>query len=271
MNATFENAPLVEIIAEIRWNPQPSHLQVAMGHGTAATPVMALNTNSFEEFFMRFGGEVYQQGFELSERLVPAGFPMMLFQPVYRYRKAAREDASVLYQVGAGIFSANAIPPYRSWDTFSPTVEAGVLALLKTRSHGGGEAVFSSVSLRYIDAFGPDLTEGRDIWSFFRDVLGIKLDLPAGLTDHAQPGESPKPSLQLVLPLENKMTMSVGIGDGMVNNEPAIVMDTTVATTADLHASRESVMDTLNSARDVIHRMFIDLTRPISSLMKPKA
>lgn len=125
MSATFENAPLVEIIAEIRWNPQMVPLQTVSGHGPAAAPVMALNTNAFDEFFMRFGGEVYQKGFEQSERLVPSGFPMMLFQPVYRYRKSASADASVLYQVGPGLFSANAIPPYKSWDTFSPTVERG--------------------------------------------------------------------------------------------------------------------------------------------------
>lgn len=265
---TFKNAPLVEIIAELRWNPQPPPPQIT-GGGNAPVAVMSVNTNSFDEFFMRFGGEVYQQGFQRAERIVPAGFPIMLFQPIYRYRKATDLDASVLYQVGAGIFSANAIPPYQSWDDFSPTVEAGIEAMLKIRSDAERAAPFSSVSLRYLDAFGPNFTQGRDTGTFIREVLGIKLDLPEGLSKHVAPGKKFKPAIQLALPLPNGMIMNVGVGEGMVNNEVTIIMDTTVGTTTEIAADKMSAMSALNAARSVIHEMFFDLTKPIAGLMQP--
>ncbi len=269
MTVTFGNAPLVEIIAELRWNPQPPPSQIA-GGGNTPMAVMSVNTNALDEFFMRFGGEVYQQGFQRAERVVPTGFPFMLFQPVYRYRKATDLDAAVLYQAGAGMFSANAIPPYQSWDAFSPTVEAGIEAMLKTRSEAETAIPFSSISLRYLDAFGPNFTQGRDIGAFVRDVLGIKLDLPEGLSKHVASGQSVKPAIQLSLPLPNGMTMNVGIGEGMVNNEVTIIMDTTVGTTVETAPDKASAMSALNAARAVIHEMFFDLTKPIEGLMQPR-
>ena len=74
MSTTFKNAPLIELIAELRWNVHSPPL------GTPQTPLasialMALNANQFDEFFMRFGGEVYKLGYERAERLLPSGFP----------------------------------------------------------------------------------------------------------------------------------------------------------------------------------------------------
>jgi uncharacterized protein (TIGR04255 family) len=269
MTVTFGNAPLVEIIAELRWNPQPLGSQIGGGNN-APIAVMPVNTNSLDEFFMRFGGAVYKHGFERAERLIPTGFPFMVFQPVYRYRKPSEEDASVLYQVGAGVFSANAIPPYQSWNAFSPKVEAGIEALLRTRSDAEKVIPFSSISLRYLDAFGPALTQGRDVGTFIREVLNIKLDLPVGFSKHVAQGQRVKPSIQLALPLSSGMTMNVGIGEGMVNNEVTIIMDTTVGTTGDTPANKGSVIAALNAARYVIHEMFIDLTKPIEGLMQPR-
>lgn len=266
MSMTFENAPLIELIAELRWNVHSQPLGTPQAP-PASIPLMALNANHFDEFFMRFGGEVYKLGYERAERLLPPGFPLMLFQPVYRYRKS--DVASVLYQAGPGLFSANAIPPYRSWDDFSPVVKSGIKALLKTRSDTEKEFPFSSISLRYIDAFGPALTQGRDVDRFLREVLGLSVELPDGISKHIAVGQMVKPSVQLALPLANGMTLNVGIGEGLVNNETSIIMDTTVSTTGETPADENSAMRKLNIARDSIHEMFFDLTKSIRDLMKP--
>jgi len=267
MSKTFSKAPLVEIVAELRWAQQPDVSFQAQQ--SASVPLMALNSSKLDEFFMRFGGEVYQRGFQRAERIVPSGFPMMLFQPVFRYRKSIETDGSALYQVGPGLFSANAIPPYRSWDEFAPVVQSGIEALLNARDESEKELNFTSVSLRYIDAFGPELTEGRDVESFVRDVLGVAVTLPAGLSKLVATGQKVKPFLQLAIPLANNMSMNVGIGEGMVNNESVIVMDTTVATSSVVTADSKSAMETLHAARAVIHEMFFDLTVPIQPLMQP--
>jgi len=255
-------------VAELRWGQQPAMVQAQQPPGVQV-PFMAMNSSRLDEFFMRLGGEVYQKGFQRAERLVPPNFPMMLFQPVFRYRKSTETDGSALYQAGPGLFSANAIPPYRTWDEFSPVVQNGIDALLKARDEAERKLPFTSVSLRYIDAFGPELTEGRDIELFIREVFGISVTLPVGLSKLVAAGQKVKPLLQLALPLAKSMSMNVMIGEGMVNNEVAIIMDTTVATSEEVSADSNSVMEALHAARAVIHEMFFDLTAPIQPLMQP--
>lgn len=97
MTVTFRNAPLVELIAELRWGDtvptQPNAPLLIQGMGP-----------DLDQFFMRFGGEVYQHGFQRAERLVPPGFPIFPFQPVFRYHKDAAADNSMLFQVGSGLY-----------------------------------------------------------------------------------------------------------------------------------------------------------------------
>ena len=269
MSITFAKAPLVEIIAELRWGRLPQLSPQPNQAITLPLQMAGLNASKLDEFFMRFGGEIYQHGFDRNERLVPPGFPLIIFQPVYRYRKSAGTDASVLFQAGPGVFSANAIPPYRSWDTFAPVVQAGVEALLKTREETEKTLPFTSVSLRYIDAFTPNLTEGRDIGAFIKDVLGIRIALPEALTKNIQTGKSAKPTLQFALPLSNGMFMNINIGEGFVSNATAVIMDTTVVTTTEVLPDRDAIMTTFNSARAVIHEIFVDITKPIEGLMQP--
>jgi uncharacterized protein (TIGR04255 family) len=270
MSVTFAKAPLVELIAELRW-VQPQQLGPnQIGAFGFPGQVFGLNPNKIDEFFMRFGGEIYQHGFNQAERIVPPGFPITLFQPVFRYRRGAEAHASVLFQVGPGVFSANAIRPYRSWETFSPIVQAGVVALLKTRGESEKALPFTSLSLRYVNAFGPELTGGRDIGLFVREVLGFAVALPEALTKHIEAGKTEKPSLGFSLPLSNGMSMNITIGEGLINNEASIIMDATVAATKPTAPDQGTLMAAFNGARGVIHEMFLDMTKPIYSLMQPE-
>jgi hypothetical protein len=78
MSVTFKNAPLVEMIAELRWGETAQPVQQGL------PIVMQGMTPEVDQFFMRLSGEVYQHGFRRAERLVPPGFPIFPFQPVFR-------------------------------------------------------------------------------------------------------------------------------------------------------------------------------------------
>src|SRR5215471_16972408 len=162
MPERYRNPPLVELIGELRWGSSGSSFPLPPG--------------SHEEFFMRFGSRAGAVGYERVERLVPPGFPAPPFQAVYRFRKKAPETGTTLYQVGAGVFTANITPPYESWQEFRPVVEEGVDILLETRNPSEKDTPFTSASLRYIDAFGYQLTEGRSTAAFLRDVLGFAVE-----------------------------------------------------------------------------------------------
>lgn len=263
MNITFSNAPLIEIVAELRWAHNPaSATQIQPG-----VPVLVLNSSKLDEFFMRFGGEIYHSGFQKTERLVPSEFPMMLHQPIFRYRKDSGTDGAVLYQTGPGIFSANAIPPYKSWDIFSPVVQSGVEALLRSRDEIEKEFSFNTISLRYIDAFGPTLTQGMDVETFLREILGVTIGLPEAISNVIAPDMKVKPHIQLSLPINETTTMNLTLAEAMVNNDLAIIMDCTVVTSGEIAPTADAVMSALNASHNLIHDMFINLTSKINQLM----
>jgi len=264
MKTTFPNAPLIEIIAELRWNfagrtqPQPG------------APVLVLDSTKLDEFFMRFGGEIFQNGFQKTERLVPSSFPMMLYQPVFRYTKVSDIDGTCLYQTGPGIFSANAIPPYKSWDDFSPVVKSGIEALLKSRDEAEKESPFTSISLRYIDAFNSSFMQDMDVETFLREIFGISVLLPEPISKVMAPNSKVKPHLQLQLPISDKTTMHLTFAEALVNNDLSIIMDSTVVTTGEVSSSIDVVMDALTKSRTIIHEMFVNLTAKIHPLMSSK-
>ena len=266
MNTTFLNAPLIEIIAELRWAHNPaSATQVQPG-----APIIILNSSKIDEFFMRFGGEIYSSGFKKTERLVPSDFPAMLYQPVFRYRKDGEDgDGAVLYQTGPGIFTANAIPPYKSWDVFSPAVKSGVDALLNSRDDAEKASPFNTISLRYIDAFGPSLTRGMDVRTFLSDILGVSVVLPEGISKVIDQNAKVKPHIQLLLPIDDNTNMNLTLAEAMVNNELSIIMDSTVVITGEIAPDADSIMNSLNGSHQIIHEMFINLTVKIRDLMFP--
>lgn len=262
MTITFKKAPLVELIAELRWGDTAPVQQTAplLMHGMGP---------DLDQFFMSFGGEVYQHGFQRAERLVPPGFPVFPFQPVFRYRKNSSADNSVLFQVGSGLFSANAVPPYRSWTTVRDTVRTGVDSLIKIRLPSERDRPFSVLSLRYINAFGPDLTKGHDIAGFISNVLGFGLSFPSGILTKIKKDSSIRPQIQFTASLEDGSSITFLVGEGAVNNEPRVIMDVTVTNTQLISPVLDTVMAAFTNARNIIHHIFIELTRPIQDLLEP--
>jgi uncharacterized protein (TIGR04255 family) len=259
MGLSFKNPPLVELIAELRWG-----LPVTIpASGGSVIPLSTLNANQSEEFFMRFGSKVAAVGFSRFERVVPPGFPFMPYQPVYRYRYVSEDQGIKLYQLGAGIFSANITPPYQSWEHFKPVVAQGIEMLLDSLSEEQKSQPFVAASLRYIDAFRDDLTERRSIRDFMADVLDIKVSIPEAITRHATDPSGIEPLLQLTVPVTSGI-LNLSVAQGAFNNERAIIMDTTVSTTQEIKSDKESVMCVFDNAHDIIHDVFIRLTKPLN-------
>jgi len=217
---------------------------------------------------MRFGTRVGALGYEQVERIVPPGFPSLPFQAIYRFRKKAPEQGTTLYQVGTDVFSANITPPYHSWEQFRPVIEEGVLILLETRNPAEKELSFGSASLRYIDAFGKQFTEGRSPAVFIKDVLGFELQLPAAVCDEVAPSAEIRPSIQLQIPLKSGQQMSFALGEGSVSGEEAIVMDLTVSSEGSISPNISDTMKIFHSAHDVCHRVFVGTTRKLSHIMQ---
>jgi uncharacterized protein (TIGR04255 family) len=261
MPERYKYPPLVELVAELRW-----------GSGLPAAPpqnVIVLATGSHEEFFMRFGSRAGALGYGQVERLVPPGFPASSFQAIYRFRKNAPEQGTTLYQVGTGVFSANITPPYRSWEEFGPVVEQGLRILLETRNPAEKELPFTSATLRYINAFGKQFLERRSTTLFIRDILGFELKPAPAVCDEVAPRGEIRSAIQLQVPLKSGQQMSLGLGEGSVSGEDAVVMDITVSSEGSLQPNTSEIMTVLHSAHDVCHRVFVGTTRKLSQIMQP--
>lgn len=264
MGMIFEKPPLLEIIAELRWAAVASGGAAVQGH---PLPVMPDRIAPFDQAFMQFTAKLGALGYERVERLVPYGFPLLPYEPALRLRPKPGVEDATLIQIGPNLFTANAVPPYRSWEDFAPKVKAGVEALLDTRIEQDAGADVR-VSLRYIDAFGEDLMGGRSMIAFLTEVLGIRLALHPAIAGQCAPGQEILPGLQLQVPLAFG-TMTVAFGAGQVEQRPAILMDTTVALAEAVPPEVERIMTGFEQARAVIHTTFMQLTQPIHALMKP--
>ncbi|WP_371763810.1 TIGR04255 family protein [Massilia sp.] len=265
MGEHLANAPLVEIIAELRWSPK---LEGAVTAGPNLPSIFPTNPVGLDEFITQFAAGV-PSAYSDNERLVPPNFPLMMHQPVYRLRQRAQAKTASMFQVGAGFFSANATPPYESWEDFRNVVRDGVTSLLSARSRQEHDLPFA-ITLRYIDAFNQRHTEGRTLAKFINEVLGITLTLPVGLTQHLMPDSEPKPTLQCQIPMSKGMVMSFSVGEGIVNGQSVILTDTSVSTALDVPSNIDAVMETLEFAHQSVSASFKAMTKPIHHLMAGK-
>lgn len=260
MSATLQNAPLVELVAELRW--------AAGVAGQAGVKAQA--AEELDKYLDTFAAAVAKAGYVRSERLVPLGALVAPHQFCYRMKRLDEASTTSLFQVGPGVFSANGVPPYESWNEFTKIVEFGLESLLATRPSFEQTSPITSISLRYIDLFDTQLAEGRSVDEFIRDVLKLNVSLPEALTRHSPNGAVPRPFLQFQIPMAGGLIMNFGIGEGVANGQQGIVMDMSVVTTVETTASVEAIMSALTTAHEAIDASFRALIEPIRHLMPNK-
>jgi uncharacterized protein (TIGR04255 family) len=258
----FANPPLIELVAELRWVPGVAGpIKPDSGAVSVQFPMAFV-----EESFDNFRRSIATKGFTNSERLIPLGFPTLPFVVAQRFRKPSNNE-NYVFQVGLGVFSANALPPYRDWDSFRPIVREGVETLLSSR-HSSDKANIS-VLLRYLDVFTEELTEGRKSADFMNDILGIKLTLPATLAEQVSNLRDLRAGLQLSFNIKDALSMNIGIQEGTVGTKTGVVMSTEVATLQPVKPQIDEIMQNFERAHNYIRDTFIGLTTQIRDKMKP--
>jgi uncharacterized protein (TIGR04255 family) len=267
MPTTFENPPLIEVIAEVRWGLVMPTPPTGVPQITITTPGSSVIPTG-EEFFTRFATTVAPEGFGLAERLIPVGFPALPLQPVFRYRKLTQDSGAVLYQLGKNVFSANVLPPYKSWSEFEPVIRTGIRALLSSRQ---SEEPVSAMLLRYVNAFAGELRQNKSVKAFLDDVLGIRVTLPDPVQQIVAPGSDVKLNLQLQIPVRGGYELSMQVGEGLVNGQLQIMQDIVMSVTGNTPPTEQAIMGKLNDLHSLIHDMFVGMTQPLHNVMKPRA
>jgi uncharacterized protein (TIGR04255 family) len=262
----FKQPPLVEIIADVRWDIPgvPGVPEQLMG-----APLPVPDASAHEIHFMNFASKAGAKGFGLVERVIPPGFPLFAHQAAFRYRNTTGVSGAPLFQLGPGIFSINIVPPYKSWKSFIPFVDLGLDLLLDSRSPEDKGRPFSSVRLRYIDAFGENLRQGKSTVAFLSENLGVKIQLPESVTKFCTDAKAMKPTLSVVMPIE-KGTLELKITEGWVRNVRSLVMDTSVLFKGPLGPDKQVLRSALDAAHTIIHDSFVGMTSSLHELMDPE-
>lgn len=250
----FKNPPVVEVIAAIQWLPSAQSFHQV--------------DETLNKMLLNFTDKVAEVDFCQSERLMPPQVPIMPFQPIIKYNKV--KEKNYFYQIGDGIFSAHAIPPYESWEEFKPIVKSGIELLigLMPKKTKNKPIMFESAYLRYIDIFKKNMFGDVIFEEFISKIL--KIDPPECLMDKSVANKPSIQDIKISTLLKNNMnliTVTKEFIGASTNKEDFILMDNTLFINNNLDTAI-NIMKSMDEAHNIISDVFIKMTEPIHAHME---
>ena len=264
MSTHYNHAPLVEVIAEVRWpTPEEAIFQAAPPNALVNIPQELISAS--EVFYSKFAELADNLDFRNTERLSPQNSGSLPGQPVVRYRK--KLNAPPLMQIGAGVFTVNGLPPtYVDWDDFAPMLSSGMSALQTARVSSGLDGPFSRLILRYINAFDATYWQERTPGQFIRDVLGFDVKMPSSAEVMYDPSTPGSMLMQRSVPMRDGGLLNFNVGEGLSNGDQAVVLEMAVEYAGVAADEYESVFDT---AHRILADLFEEMVRDITPLLEP--
>lgn len=247
----YKNAPLVEVIVEIRW---------------AVIPLSAVPNGGVDPLFPSLEKSVFayiaSKGYRIAERVVPPQIPieMLPHTAVHRYRMAANKYP--LIQLGPGVLTCNVAPPYEGWDKFSAVIDTAIESIYPNSEMKAGTPEIKSVIVRYIDGF----TSAHGMTSsyeFVRDHLKLSVGLETSILDKysSKPADAKVGCQQTFSVLHpDRSTFSLNCASGVSNNKEAVVLDTSLQSPDGAEwKSVAEVKAWIKDAKVVLKQVFEDL------------
>ena len=210
----YDNAPLIEVIAEIRWA-----LQNIMGSaGIQIDP-------HFTAFSEDFESAAKQLGFTHIEKLIPDNVPLEIVPKTVVFRYRNRPNLWPCMQIGPGVATANIVPPYQGWNEFRPHVRTMIDLLMRSYPLPERYLNIDRLELRYIDAFRK--IHGMETPTIFvKNNLQIRYELPqelASICDGGQDKIELQGTFKFPLAEPQNAVGSVQVSTGTAHDEPATV------------------------------------------------
>jgi len=241
----YENPPLREVIVEYRWTL------------TSLKVVEGVRIDPFYPVVLQnFTGEIAKAGFGVVESRVPDDAPIELFahQPTRMFR--LKPNAWPIFQIGPGIFTANATPPYGGWSSFLPHVRSGLDHLFKI--YPSEFLNPESISLRYVNGFVASHGMSSQA-AFIRNGLRLVAPLPESIVRTAEGGGDN--IIQTGRARINLTYLPGARGEivwntGRVKAEQAVILELRMQTPASTMKSSEDVCSTLNKSHELISNWF---------------
>lgn len=262
----YKNAPLIEVIAEIRWDLV--HLR--------AIPGGAVDPH-YQEAAEGLSRLLEERGYTHTEQLIPPELPPELTpgKPIVRFRR--QPGKWPLYQFGPGVFTCNIVPPYGGWADFRSVVEAGFADLYEAYPSAEEILKVNLHELRYIDGFGKThgVSYPTGFATFLKNELNIRLSLREGFVEQFSntldkvqyTGE-----FRFPLSLPENAYASVRFGPGKAKGEPIIMIELQVQYSGEPdQTSPDRILAWMDEAHNSLHDMFEAITSDaLKEKMGPK-
>ena len=212
----YENAPLIEVIAEIHWATS----QLTLHSKLKSDP----HYKQFEQGF-----ENYLSDLEFSDvhEMFPSDIPLELtaYRPRKRFRKAPGQWP--LAQIGPGLVTVNIVPPYNGWKEFESFLFKVIDGTFKCYPNAKSSLVVEKLHLRYIDGF--DSRFGFDQYAeFAKQMLGFNSILPKEFLQQCAKDGAELPYVSKSRFLNDSPDGSIGgikVAPGKFNDEDALIME----------------------------------------------
>ncbi|MFH2142475.1 MAG: TIGR04255 family protein [Bacteroidota bacterium] len=149
------NAPLLEVIFEVRWqlNSNEDLTKCQYLHG---------------DLFAKIGDK-----YPYREMLIPPEVPIDLYKNVPAHRFRVRKNSYPLIQVGPGILTVNTIDDKYIWEDYKNWCSEAFMNLIELYKFGESEHV--TLSLKYFDFF-PFNFKNEDVNKYLSEFFHIKLN-----------------------------------------------------------------------------------------------
>jgi len=240
----MKNAPLIEIIAELRW-----------AGGRIGKPASILFGGD-DSLYVRLGIAIGKDGYDRLDRVQPEGIPVQAGSVVYRYRRGD-DQQNTLYQAGPGIFTANGLPPYNSWAEFEPVIRNGLAALWGVNAFNTAEPI--GLVLRYVDAFTDSHLGGVSKQKFVESVVGVAYTPTSVVNKFVDTTELRSMRFNAVHEAPSGEKVIIDAGNGIKDGEQVLVLNTSAVSAEFVAKDIENVMSTFNQLQQVLHDMFFEM------------
>lgn len=265
----YDNAPLIEVISEVRW----SLTALASMPGNFIDP----NFSATSEEFLSLAKKA---GFSHVERLIPEQIPLELIagQPVFRLRR--KENAWPLYQLGPGLMTCNIVPKYHGWSDFREYIHQGIEFLQASFPSPEKLLRLETLELRYIDGFtDAHGLQDNAFLQFSEQYLGTTVSLPVGfLQKFAQSEKDATAATEIKVsakePENTNLIIKFAPGQKREGDReiPALIVELRASHSGGKKSFvPEEVMDWMDSAHSMLHEAFDDLcTEELKTRMGPR-
>lgn len=257
----YENAPLIEVIAEIHWELK------------SLQSVPDAKIDRFYDLFKdQFSSLVSELQLTHIEEIIPAVVPLEILphKPRIRIRKAP--SIWPIAQVGPGIITANIIPPYNGWGEFEPFLFGLIDSLFDSYPLADQTLRIEKLHLRYIDGFD-DRFNFENYSEFAKQMLGCQISYSSEFIENFV-----KKDTDITYLLETRFQIEtprnsngiIKIAPGKINDADSLILEMHCESAMNFQTKmdRANIKQWFSQAHRCLHDQFEAITTPqLKSLM----